>query len=73
MPAARAYYKEIEYTEGWLKNHGFVCRGGIYAARCSSPDITIYRENCTERSRPFPTNLPEMDNFAYNCLPSGYL
>ena len=31
------------------------CRGGIYAARCNCPDITNYRVNRTERSRPFPT------------------
>ena len=71
MPAARAYYKEIEYTV--ITTLRVIRRHGYYAARCSHPDITIYRANCTERSRPFPTNLPEMDNFAYNCLPSGYL
>ena len=35
-------------------------RGGIYAARCSRPDKSTYRVNGTERSRPFPTNLPEI-------------
>ena len=44
----------------WRKNHGLVCRGGIYAARCSQPINAIYRVNRTERSRPFPTNLPEI-------------
>ena len=50
-PPATVYYNEY---------NGMVCRHGYYAARCSRPDITIYRENRTERSRPFPTNLPEM-------------
>ena len=38
--------------------NGLACRHGYYAARCNHPDITIYRVNRTERSRPFPTNLP---------------
>ena len=42
------------------KYNGLVCRGGIYAARCNHPGNAIYRVNGTERSRPFPTNLPEI-------------
>ena len=44
------------------KHYGLVCRGGINAARCSHPDNAAYRANRTERSRPFPTNLPETPN-----------
>ena len=36
---------------------GLVCRGGIYAARCSRTGNAIYRVNGTERSRPFPTTF----------------
>ena len=56
----------------WRKNHGLVCRGGIYAARCSHPDITIYRENRTGRIYASPTNLPEICIFHNCCLPPGY-
>ena len=35
-------------------------RGGIYAARCSHPDITIYRVNRTGRNYASPTNLPKI-------------
>ena len=38
-------------------------RGGIYAARCSRTGNATQRVNCTERSRPFPTNLPKVRNF----------
>ena len=47
------------------KNRGLVRRGGIYAARCSRPDITIYRVNRAERSRPFPTTCRK---FAFSRL-----
>ena len=50
-PPATVYYNEHD---------GLVCRHGYYAARCSHTDIATQRINCTERSRPFPTNLPEM-------------
>ena len=59
---------ERYYTE----YNGLVGRGGIYAARCSCTGKSIYRVNGTERSRPFPTNLPIMGVFPYNCLSSGY-
>ena len=59
-PPATVYYNEY---------NGLVCRGGIYAARCCCPDITIYRANRTERSRPFPTNLPEICIFPNYTLP----
>ena len=35
-----------------------ICRGGIYAARCRRPNITIYRKNRTGRIYASPTNLP---------------
>ena len=46
----------------------FPPRGRLYRAVgaaymppvAAAPDITIYRVNGTERSRPFPTNLPEI-------------
>ena len=37
-----------------------VRRHGYYAARCSHPGKSTQWVNRTERSRPFPTNLPEM-------------
>ena len=37
-----------------------ICRHGYYAARCSQPGKSTQRANRTERSRPFPTNLPEI-------------
>ena len=59
----------VHYNE----QYGLVCRGGIYAARCNRPDITNYRANRTERSRPFPTNLPEICILPHYTLSSDYL
>ena len=74
MRAARAHFKERDIPRkgavgaGYAppetvydnKYNGLVCRGGIYAARCSHTDIATQWANCTERSRPFPTNRPEI-------------
>ena len=57
----------------YAKNYGLVCRGGIYAARCSRPGKSNYRVNRTGRIYASPTNLPKTGIFPYDRLPSGCL
>ena len=56
-PPATVFYNEY---------NGLVRRGGIYAARCSHPDISIYRANRKGRIYASPTNRLFM-----GCFPVG--
>ena len=58
-PPATVYYNEY---------NGLACRGGIYAARCSHPDITNYRVNRPERSRPFRAILRRLQYYGLVCI-----
>ena len=61
----------MTHPHRWLRAaHKIAPNGALF------PDISYYRLGCTERSRPFPTNLPEVRNrpirlFYKKCRPTG--
>ena len=71
-PGGRVFLKNA--SNGTVAIFRVVCRGGIYAARCSLPGKSTYRGSRTGRNYASPANPPKVRNISiqrFNSPPGG--